>query len=71
MPDAVIYGSREEGVLIATATQEQHKRISEIVKDYDGSSQNSETRVFAIGKGNAASLKANKSICTAIHQKTV
>ncbi len=58
MPDAVIYGSREEGVLIATATREQHKRIEEIVKDFDVNLQNSETRVFAIGKGNASSLKA-------------
>lgn len=58
MPDAVIYGSREEGVLIATATAEQHKRIEAIVKDFDTSTQDSETRVFTIGKGNATSLKA-------------
>ncbi len=58
MPDAVLYGSREEGVLIATATPEQHKRIEAIVKDFDIDIQNSETRVFAIGKGNATSLKA-------------
>ena len=58
MPDAVIYGSREEGVLIATATPEQHKRIEAIVKDFDIEIQNSVTRVFPIGKGNANSLKA-------------
>ena len=58
MPDATIYGSREEGVLIATATPEQHKRIESIVKDFDVDIQNSETRVFAIGKGNATTLKA-------------
>lgn len=58
MPDATIYGSREEGVLIATATPEQHKRIESIVKDFDVDLQNSATRVFAIGKGNATSLKA-------------
>ena len=58
MPDATIYGSREEGVLIATATSEQHKRIEAIVKDFDIDIQNSETRVFAIGIGNATTLKA-------------
>ena len=58
MPDATIYGSREEGVLIATATPEQHTRIAAIVKDFDIDIQNNQTRVFAIGKGNAATLKA-------------
>jgi len=58
MPDAVIYGSREEGVLIATATPEQHLRIEAIVKDFDIDIQNSVTRVFSIGKGDATSLKA-------------
>ena len=58
MPDATIYGSREEGVLIATATPEQHTRIESIVKDFDVDIQNSETRVFAIGQGNATTLKA-------------
>ena len=58
MPDAVVYGSREEGVLIATATLEQHKRIEAIVKDFDVETQNSVTRVFAVKKGNATSLKA-------------
>lgn len=58
MPDATFYGSREEGVLIATATPEQHKRLEAIVKDFDIDIQNSVTRVFAIGKGNATTLKA-------------
>ncbi len=35
MPEAAIYGSREERVLIATATPEQHTRIAAIVKDFD------------------------------------
>ena len=57
MPDASVFGSREEGVLIATATSEQHKRIDAIVKDFDVEIRDSETRVFSIGKGNAATLK--------------
>ncbi|HUP79599.1 MAG TPA: secretin N-terminal domain-containing protein [Pirellula sp.] len=58
MPDAVIYGSREEGVLIATATPEQHKRIEGIVKDFDFETQNNVTRVFPVKKGTAVSLRA-------------
>ncbi|MFO0923342.1 MAG: secretin N-terminal domain-containing protein [Pirellulales bacterium] len=58
MPDAVLYGSREEGVLIATASREQHTRIEAIVKDYDGNDQSMETRVFAMQHGTAASLRA-------------
>ena len=58
MPDAIIYGSREEGVLIATATPEQHQRIEAIVKDFDVNVQNSVTRVFAVKKGSATTLKA-------------
>lgn len=57
MPEATIYGSREEGVLIATATPEQHKRIESIVKDFDIDLDSNETRVFAIRKGEASSLR--------------
>lgn len=57
MPEAAIYGSREERVLIATATTEQHTRIAEIVRDFDVEKPGSETRVFSIGNGNAASLR--------------
>ena len=57
MPDATVFGSREEGVLIATATSEQHKRIEAVVKDFDVDIRDSETRVFPIGKGDAATLK--------------
>jgi type II secretory pathway component GspD/PulD (secretin) len=57
IPEATLYGSREVGVLIATATLEQHERIAAIVKDYDIGSANSETRVFSIGKGNVQSLQ--------------
>ncbi len=57
MPEAAIYGSREERVLIATATTEQHTRIAAIVKDFDTEKPGSETRVFPIGNGNSASLK--------------
>ncbi len=57
MPEATIYGSREERVLIATATQEQHVRIKAIVGDFDTEDEQTETRVFAIGNGNAASLR--------------
>jgi type II secretory pathway component GspD/PulD (secretin) len=58
MPDAAIYGSREERVLIATATEEQHSRIAAIVEDFDSEKPGSETRVFPIGNGNATSLRA-------------
>ncbi len=57
MPEAAIYGSREERVLIATATTEQHTRIAAIVKDFDVEKTGSETRVFPIGKGSATSLR--------------
>ncbi|MDX1926325.1 MAG: secretin N-terminal domain-containing protein [Pirellulaceae bacterium] len=57
MPEAAIYGSREERVLIATATAEQHTRIAAIVKDFDTEKPGSETRVFPIGNGNATSLR--------------
>lgn len=57
MPEAAIYGSREERVLIATATEEQHTRIAAIVKDFDMEKPGSETRVFPIGNGNATSLR--------------
>ncbi len=57
MPDATIYGSREERVLIATATTEQHSRIEAIIADFDAENVASETRVFSVGSGNAASLR--------------
>lgn len=57
MPEAAIYGSREERVLIATASIDQHARISAIVKDFDTEKPGSETRVFPIGNGSSASLK--------------
>ncbi len=57
MPEAAIYGSREERVIIATATPENHERISAIVRDFESGFTESETRVFPIGKGNATSLR--------------
>lgn len=57
MPEATIYGSREERVLIATATKEQHIRIKAIVADFDSEQVGSETQVFPIGNGNAASIR--------------
>ncbi len=57
LPEATIYGSREERVLIATATPEQHTRIADIVSDFDKEEPNSETRVFPIGKSSSASLR--------------
>lgn len=57
MPEATIYGSREERVLIATATPEQHSRIEAIVRDFDTQDSTSETRVFPIGKSSSASLR--------------
>lgn len=57
IPEAAIYGSREERVLIATASPEQHTRIAAIVNDFDTEEPGGETRVFPIGKSNSASLR--------------
>ncbi|MEO8271003.1 MAG: hypothetical protein ABI557_14870, partial [Aureliella sp.] len=66
MPDATFYGSRETGGLIATALPEQHERIAAIIKDFDNERDNTQTQVFAIGNGNAASLQdAIESIASA------
>ncbi len=57
IPEATIYGSREAGVLIATATKEQHERIAAVVKEADADRPNSQTRVFGILNGDATSLE--------------
>jgi len=57
IPEATIYGSREAGVLIATATKEQHERIAAVVKEADADRPNSQTRVFGILNGSASSLR--------------
>ncbi|MCR9295963.1 MAG: hypothetical protein NXI32_24880, partial [bacterium] len=56
IPEATIYGSRDAGVLIATATEEQHERIAAIVKEADSERPNSRTRVFALSAGSVGSL---------------
>lgn len=57
MPDATIYGSRDYGGLIATATEEQHARIAAVVRDFDINQLNTETRVFPLRSGDARSLE--------------
>jgi type II secretory pathway component GspD/PulD (secretin) len=46
IPEARIYGSRESGALIATATPEQHERIEAIVKEYDQGEGTKKKTVF-------------------------
>ncbi len=58
MPDATFYGSPDSGDMVATALPEQHERIAAIVKEFDNDREDTETRVFATGKGNATSLRA-------------
>jgi type II secretory pathway component GspD/PulD (secretin) len=57
-PDATIYGDRETGTLVATASEEQHRRIDAIVQDYDGGEIGQETRVFSLSRGDARSLES-------------
>ncbi len=57
IPEATIYGSREAGVLVATATKEQHERIAAIVKEADADRPNLETRVFSLVNGDVDSLE--------------
>lgn len=56
IPEAVIYGSREEGVLIVTATAEQHQRIAAVVRDFENQYSTLTTQVFSVGKGTASTL---------------
>ena len=58
MPDATFYGSYDTGGLVATALPEQHERIEAIVKEFDVDRENTQTRVFAIGKGSANSMQS-------------
>ncbi len=57
LPEATLYGSRDEGVVVATATPEQHKRIEQIVSEYEAGKSAGETRVFPIKKATALSLR--------------
>ncbi len=53
MPQAAFYGGREDGVLVATATKDQHQRIQAIVAGYD---QGTETRYFPIAMADPTAL---------------
>jgi type II secretory pathway component GspD/PulD (secretin) len=57
MPQAAFYGGREDGVLVATATKEQHQRIQAIVAGYDQGAEGMETRVFTLAKADAITLR--------------
>lgn len=57
MPDAKLFGDRESGAMLATATDQQHEVIRAIVDQYGDSGQ-FETRVFSVEHGDASSLQA-------------
>jgi type II secretory pathway component GspD/PulD (secretin) len=57
MPDAKLFGDRESGAMLATATEQQHEVIRAIVEQYGDSGQ-FQTRVFSIERGDARSLQA-------------
>ena len=57
MPQGSFYGGREDGILVATATKEQHARIQEIISGYDRGAEGIETKVFPIGKADATTLR--------------
>ena len=57
MPDATFYGSYDTGGLVATALPEQHERIAAIVKEFDVDRENTQTRVFAVGRGSAYAMQ--------------
>jgi type II secretory pathway component GspD/PulD (secretin) len=58
MPQASVYGGRDDGILVATATLEQHQRIDEIVKGYEKDAVGIETRVFPIAVADVTTLRA-------------
>ena len=57
-PTASIYGGRDDGTLIATANPEQHKRIEELVRELDVNAMEILTKVFAIERADATTLRA-------------
>ena len=57
-PTASIYGGRDDGTLIATANPEQHKRIEELVRELDVNAMEIVTKVFAIERADATTLRA-------------
>ncbi|HAC92488.1 MAG TPA: hypothetical protein DCF63_17940, partial [Planctomycetaceae bacterium] len=57
MPDAKLFGDRESGAMLASATEQQHEVIRAIVEQYGDSGQ-FQTRVFTIERGDARSLQA-------------
>ncbi len=57
IPEASIYGSREEGALIVTATIEQHRQIESVVKDFEAAGANPrKTEFYAITGADAQPL---------------
>ncbi|MBM3965158.1 MAG: hypothetical protein FJ308_08850, partial [Planctomycetes bacterium] len=57
MPQGSFYGGREDGILVATATKDQHARIQEIISGYERGAEGIQTKVFPMGKADATTLR--------------
>lgn len=57
MPDARLYSEASSGVLLATATEQQHDMIQKIVDEYASHDQSLETKVFSLRKADAYNLQ--------------
>ena len=57
--DISSYSDIANGTLVVSASENQHKKISEIIQGYDQSANEIETRVFNLSKADAMSLRTS------------